>query len=71
MTAAGRVLPRPVWVSEQQIPAVFGISGRFVINARNAGADIKRRYLGSKPVYEVDSISRWIDSHPEDKEQAS
>lgn len=58
---------RPVWVDRNQIPAIFGISDRTVALAINAGAPIERRFVGTKPVFNVDSIDAWLDGLPLDK----
>lgn len=61
---------RPVWVDRSQIPALFGISDHTVINALNAGAPIERRFVGTKPVFNVDSLDEWLDGLPLDKPDA-
>lgn len=58
---------RPVWIDRAQVPAIFGISDHTLINAMNQGASIERRFVGSKPVFNVDSIDSWIDGLPLDK----
>ena len=58
---------RPVWVDRNQIPAIFGISDRTIMLAINQGAPIERRFVGTKPVFNVDSIDAWLDGLPLDK----
>ena len=59
--------PVPQWVSAVQIPTVFGLSARTITDAVRDGEDIERRYIGTKPLYSVESINAWINAHPEDK----
>lgn len=61
-------MSRPLWVSTADIPAMFGISTKSVSNAINAGAQIRRRYLGNKPLYSVADIDAWINAMPADKD---
>ena len=56
----------PQWVSEQQVPVTFGISGRTVRDAATDGL-IERRYVGAKPVYRVESITAWLQTLPVEK----
>ena len=65
--ATATTTPIPQWVSAAQIPTVFGLSARTITDAVRDGDDIERRYIGNKPLYNVESINTWIDSHPEDK----
>ncbi|RTE48800.1 hypothetical protein [Actinobaculum sp. 352] len=58
---------RPVWVSREQIPEVFGIAARTVDRALADGARIVRRFVGRKPVYQVDSIDAWLAGLDEDR----
>ena len=58
---------RPVWVDRSQIAHIFGISDQIVIRAINQGAPIERRFVGTKPVFNVDSIDAWLDGLPLDK----
>ena len=58
---------RPVWIERNQIPHIFGISDQIVIKAINQGALIERRFVGTKPVFNVDSIDAWLDGLPLDK----
>ena len=61
-------MTRALWVSQDQIPDMFGISARSVTNAINAGEQIRRRYLGKKPVFSVADIDAWISDMPSDKD---
>ena len=58
---------RPVWVDRSQIPQIFGISDQIIIKALNQGALIERRFVGTKPVFNVDSIDEWLQGLPLDK----
>ncbi len=58
---------RPVWVDRSQISQIFGISDRTLLDAINQGAPVERRFVGSKPVFNVDSIDAWLDGLPLDK----
>lgn len=60
--------PVPQWVSAAQIPGVFGLSARTITDTVREGEDIERRYVGSKPLFSVESINRWIEGKPEDRE---
>jgi hypothetical protein len=60
-------MPTPLWVSRQQIPEVFGINSQAVIDAINTDAQIDVRYMGRKPLYNVENINDWINSLPADK----
>jgi hypothetical protein len=59
--------PIPQWVSAAQIPTVFGLSEKTVTRAIADGAPIQRRKVGTKNLYNVESINAWIDSQPEDR----
>lgn len=61
-------MTRALWVSQDQIPEMFGISARSVSNAIRDGEQIRRRYLGKKPIFSVADIDAWIASMPADKD---
>ena len=59
---------KALWVSQDQIPETFGISARSVSNAIRDGQQIRRRYLGKKPIFSVEDIEAWISDMPADKD---
>lgn len=57
----------PQWLSAQQLNSIIGLSQTTVERAIANGAPIIRRYVNSKPVYNVASINSWLMAQPEDR----
>jgi hypothetical protein len=46
---------------------VFGLNSQAVIDAINSGVTIEVRYMGRKPLYNVEDINKWISALPDTK----
>lgn len=57
----------PQWLSAKQLDGIVGLSQTTIERAIANGASIIRRYVNSKPVYNVASINDWLMSQPEDR----
>ena len=58
--------PVPQWVSAAQIPTVFGLSEKTVTRAIADGAPIQRRKVGTKNLYNVETINTWLNDLDEE-----
>ena len=58
--------PVPQWVSAAQIPTVFGLSEKTVTRAIADGAPIQRRKVGTKNLYNVETINTWLNNLDEE-----
>ncbi|MDN5980267.1 hypothetical protein [Bifidobacterium mongoliense] len=58
--------PVPQWVSAAQIPTVFGLSEKTITRAIADGAPIQRRKVGTKNLYNVETINTWLNDLDEE-----
>jgi len=58
------------WVDGPRIYPLFGLHERTVREAANDG-EVKRRYVGRKPLYSAESIEAWIEAKSNQKPVAS
>lgn len=68
-TTAGAVLAKRLY-SLSEAATYLGVTERQVSRLRAQG-DLPVRYLGTKPLYDVNDLNRYIDSLPSEKKKAS